>query len=208
MTKDASAIPVVRILAVLLVLGTLGAWHWWSSERQVYRPPGIIAPDEPSQVDLDPPQTFAAKGYTLVKRARFDITARLLRKERYRVDAEAGLAPFDLGVGWGPLSDSAILDQLEFTQMGRFFYWNPKRADFPLPPQTTITHLAQIHVIPATAEIAARLSSLRPGQLVSAHGFLVDVRGPRGFAWNTSLRRDDTGGGACEILWAEAIESD
>jgi hypothetical protein len=34
------------------------------------------------------------------------------------------------------------------------------------------------------------------------------VRGPGGFAWNTSLRRDDTGGGACEILWAEAIESD
>jgi len=37
---------------------------------------------------------------------------------------------------------------------------------------------------------------------------LVDVRGPSGFVWNTSLRRDDTGGGACEILWAEAIESD
>jgi hypothetical protein len=34
------------------------------------------------------------------------------------------------------------------------------------------------------------------------------VRGPGGFTWNTSLRRDDTGGGACEILWAEAIESD
>lgn len=199
---------MARVLAVLLVLGTLGAWHWWSSERQVHRPPGIVAPDEPIQVDLDPPQAFDANGYTLIKRARFDISARLLRKERYRIDAEAGLAPFDLGVGWGPLSDSAILDQLEFTQMGRFFYWNPKRADFPLTPQTAITHLAQIHVIPANADVAARLSSLRPGQVVSAHGFLVDVRGPRGFAWNTSLRRDDTGGGACEILWAEAIESD
>jgi hypothetical protein len=192
----------------LLVLAVLGGWHWWSSEREVQRPPGIIAPDEPAQVALDPPQTFAAKGYTLVKRARFDITARLLRKERYRIDAEAGLAPFDLGVGWGPLSDSSILDQLEFTQMGRFFYWNPKRADFPLSPQTAITHLAQIHVIPASPAIATKLSTLRPGQIVSAHGFLVDVRGPHGFAWNTSLRRDDTGAGACEILWAEAIESD
>jgi hypothetical protein len=199
---------LTRILAVLLVLATLGGWHWWTSERHVHRPPGIVAPDEPVQVDLDPPQTFVANGYTLVKRARFDITARLLRKERYRIDAEAGLAPFDLGVGWGPLSDSEILDQLEFTQMGRFFYWNPKRADFPLSPQMAITHLAQIHVIPASADIAGRLSTLRPGQVVSAHGFLVDVRGPGGFAWNTSLRRDDTGDGACEILWAEAIESD
>ena len=123
---------MTRVLAVLLLLATLGGWHWWTSERQVHRPPGIVAPDEPVQVDLDPPQTFAANGYTMVKRARFDITARLLRKERYRIDAEAGLAPFDLGVGWGPLSDSEILDQLEFSQMGRFFYWNPKRADFPL----------------------------------------------------------------------------
>ena len=197
-----------RVLAILLVLGTLGAWHWWSSEREVHRPPGVVAPDEPVQVELDPPQIFQAKGYTLVKRARFDITARLLRKERYRVDAEAGLAPFDLGVGWGPLSDSAILDQLEFSQMGRFFYWSPKRADFPLTAQTAITHLAQIHVIPASATVAARLSELRPGQVVSAHGYLVDVRGQHGFAWNTSLRRDDTGGGACEILWAETIASD
>jgi len=196
------------ILAVLLVLGMLGGWRWWTSERQVHRPPGIVAPDDPVQVDIDPPQTFVANGYMLVKRARFDITARLLRKERYRIDAEAGLAPFDLGVGWGPLSDSAILDQLEFTQMGRFFYWNPKRADFPLSQQIAITHLAQIHVIPASAIVAARLSELRPGQIVAAHGFLVDVRGPGGFTWNTSLRRDDTGGGACEILWAEAIESD
>jgi len=199
---------LARVLAILLVLGTLGAWHWWSSERPVHRPPGILAPEEPAQVNLDPPQPFEAKGYTLIKRARFDITARLLRKERYRVDAEAALAPFDLGVGWGPLSDSAILDQLEFSQMGRFFYWTPKGADFPLTPQVAITHLAQIHVIPASANVSTRLSDLRPGQVVSAHGYLVDVRGPKGFVWNTSLRRDDTGGGACEILWAEAIESD
>ncbi|MGH8850191.1 MAG: hypothetical protein ACREYD_04265 [Casimicrobiaceae bacterium] len=197
-----------RFLAILLALAALGGWHWWSSERPVQRPPGIVAPDEPVQVALDPPQTFDAKGYTFVKRARFDITARLLRKERYRVDAEAALAPYDLGVGWGPLSDSAILDQLEFTQMGRFFYWNPKRGDFPLPRQTTITHLAQIHVIPANADVAARLARLRPGQLVSAQGYLVDVRGPRGFSWNTSLRRDDTGDGACEILWAEVLATD
>ena len=87
----------------------------------MHRPPGIVAPDEPVQVDLDPPQTFVFNGYTLVKRARFDITARLLRKERYRIDAEAGLAPFDLGVGWGPLSDSEILDQLEFSADGPLF---------------------------------------------------------------------------------------
>ena len=196
------------LLLVAAALCLAGGWHWWTSERAVSRPPGIIAPDEPRQVDIQPPQTFSAKGYTFSKRARFDITARLLHKERYRVDAEAGLAPVDLGVGWGPLSDSAILDQLEFSQMGRWFYWNPKRGDFPLPRQVLIEHLAQMHMIPATHEIEKKLDGLRPGQLVSVHGFLVDVRGPDGFVWNTSLSRSDTGDGSCEIVWVESLERD
>jgi hypothetical protein len=195
-------------LAVVIILCLAGGWHWWTSERAIQRPPGIIAPDEPRQVDLEKLETFTAKGYTFDKRARFEITARLLRKQRYRVDAEAGLAPVDLGVGWGPLSDSAVLDQLEFTQMGRWFYWNPKRGDFPLPRQALIEHLAQMHMIPATPEIKKRLDRLRPGQLVTVSGFLVDVRGPNGFVWNTSLSRSDTGDGACEIVWVESLESD
>jgi hypothetical protein len=194
------------LVALILILA--GGWHWWTGERAVHHPPGVIAPDEPRQVDFNPPETFSAKGYTFAKRARFDLTARLLHKERYRVDAEAGLAPVDLGVGWGPLSDSAVLDQLEFSQMGRWFYWNPKRGDFALPREVMITHLAQMHMIPATREIEAQLDRLRPGQLVSVRGFLVDVRGPNGFVWNTSLSRSDTGDGSCEVVWVEALQTD
>ncbi len=36
-------------------------------------------------------------------------------------------------------------------------------------------------------------------------GYLVDVRGPNGFRWNTSLSRNDTGDGACEIMWIESL---
>ncbi len=145
------------------------------------------------------------RGYTFVKRAKYDITARLLRKEIYHLDGGAGLAPVDLGVGWGPLSDSALLDGLEFSQMGRFFYWQPRKADFPLPIPMLISHMAQMHMIPATTDLEAKLKRLRPGQIVTASGYLVDVRGPGGFAWNTSLSRTDTGSGACELFWVEAL---
>jgi hypothetical protein len=198
---------VSRFILIALLLGALGGWHWWTTERPVHRPPGIVAPDEPQQVDLDPPETFAAKGYQFTARARFVITARLLRKEIYRIDGGAGLAPVDLGVGWGPLSDSAILDQLDFSQMGRFFYWQPKSGRFPLPAEMLITHMAQMHMIPSTKAIEDRLRSLRPGQLVTATGYLVDVRGPNGFTWSTSMTRTDTGAGACEIVWVEALDA-
>jgi len=197
-----------RLLIIGALLAAWGSWHWWTSERAVERPPGVIAPDEPVQVDLDPPPRFDAKGYTFIERAKYEITARVLRKEVYRLDGGAGLAPVDLGVGWGPLSDSAVIDQLQFSQMGRFFYWQPRSAKFPLPAATLISHLAQMHMIPATEAIDAKLRRVRPGQIVTASGYLVDIRNASGFVWNTSLSRTDTGDGACEILWVEALSTD
>jgi hypothetical protein len=197
----------MRYLWLLLVPGLLGGWNWWTSERPVSRPAGILVSAEPLQRDLDPPPKFDALGHTFVARARYDITARVLRKEIYRLDGGASLAPVDLGVGWGPLSDTRVIDQLEFSQMGRFLYWRPKRAgDFPVPVQMLVTHAAQMHLVPASAELERRLKKLRPGQLVTISGYLVDVSGPGGFTWNTSLTRTDTGNGACELVWVEALE--
>jgi hypothetical protein len=47
---------------------------------------------------------------------------------------------------------------------------------------------------------------MRPGQIATIGGYLVDVRGPGGFLWNTSLTRTDTGEGACEIVWVDTLE--
>jgi hypothetical protein len=193
---------------VLLFVAFLGGANWWLYERSVSRPAGVLVAAEPVQQDLDHAPEFADRGYRFVQRARYDITARVLRREMYRVDGGAALAPVDLAVGWGPLSDSRIVDQLEFSQMGRFFYWKPKDfATFPLSPETLITHGAQMHLIPATKDIDRRIRKLRPGQVATIGGYLVDVRGPGGFYWNTSLTRKDTGDGACEIVWVETVEA-
>jgi hypothetical protein len=40
---------------------------------------------------------------------------------------------------------------------------------------------------------------------VRLEGDLVDVYGPDGFVWKTSLTRTDTGPGACETLYIRAI---
>jgi hypothetical protein len=196
----------MRWLLALTVLGLLGGWHWWTTEREVSRAPGILVTDEPVQTDLDPPRPFDARGYTFVRRARYDITARVLRKEIYRLDGGAGIAPVDLAVGWGPVSDTRIIDDLDFSQMGRFLYWRPKAGvSLPIPAAMLVSHAAQMHLVPATDDIDARMRKLRPGQLVSVHGYLVDVRGPGEFRWNTSLSRNDTGDGACEIVWVESL---
>ncbi len=192
---------------LLVIAAMLGGVHWWIYERTETRPPGVLISEEPRQQDLDPPPSFDHRGYRFAKRARYDITARVLRKEIYRTDGAASLAPVDLAVGWGPLSDTRIVDRLEFSQMGRFFYWKPKDfATFPLGPEALITNGAQMHLIPSTKELDGRIRRLRPGQIAIIGGYLVDVRGTGGFTWNTSLTRTDTGDGACEIVWVETLE--
>jgi len=191
---------------VALVIALVGAWHWWNYERPASHPPGVIAAQTPQQVDLDPSPSFEFKSRTLIKRARYELTVRVLRKEIYRMDDAAALAPVDLAVGWGRMSDSATLDQLSIAQMGRFFYWQPRNgATFSVPREVLITEAAQIHAIPATPAIERAVRRLRPGQVVSLSGYLVDVRGAGGFTWRTSLTRTDTDNGACEIMWIEAL---
>src|SRR5881394_608424 len=105
---------------ILLFAALLGGANWWLYERSVARPAGVLVAAEPEQRDYDPAPEFTERGYRFIQRARYDIAARVLRREIYRVDGGATLAPVDLAVGWGPLSDSRIVDQLEFSQMGRF----------------------------------------------------------------------------------------
>jgi hypothetical protein len=42
---------------------------------------------------------------------------------------------------------------------------------------------------------------------VELSGWLVDAAGPEHFTWRSSRRRDDTGNGACELIYVEKIHT-
>jgi hypothetical protein len=37
-------------------------------------------------------------------------------------------------------------------------------------------------------------------------GYLVEITTTEGWRWKSSLKRDDTGGGSCELFWVEQLE--
>jgi hypothetical protein len=47
---------------------------------------------------------------------------------------------------------------------------------------------------------------VRQGQVVNLRGLLVDVLGPDG-GWNTSMTREDSGPGGCEIILVGAVST-
>jgi hypothetical protein len=187
----------------VLLICALGAYLAWR-DQPITHPPGILAPTVPLQRPLDAPApVFRQDRYEIKALAEFALEARVLAKTRYRFDAGARLSPVDLALGWGPMSDSAVLEQIDIRQRGRFYYW--RTAAFPIPRRDIETHSANMHLIPASPAIADRLKSIRPGHLVSLSGYLVEVRRDDGWQWRSSLTREDTGTGACELIWVETL---
>jgi hypothetical protein len=200
--EDAGAVTretwklLIALAAIAFAVGSM------LSKRPVERPPGVLAPHDPRQQSVDAPTPLELHGYVLEPRARFEVEARVLSAERYRWDAGASLAPLDLALGWGPMSDSSVLSRFRVTQGARYYTLYPKEGAPEL--DEALRHSANMHLIPADAAVARVLDSARKGHVVTLRGRLVDAARPDGFTWRTSLSRDDTGAGACELFLVEA----
>jgi len=167
------------------------------------RPPGVLAPDEPWQQLTERP-AFDFGAYRLTPLADYDIEARVISVEKYRTDQGARLSPIDFAVGWGPMSDSAVLEHFRISQGGRFFTISPDEQAIDL--RTALVSASNMHLIPATAALSDELERVRPGHVVRLQGQLVSALGPNNFTWNSSLKRTDTGNGACELFYVESLE--
>lgn len=180
------------------------AYSWWS-QRPLHNGPGVIAPRAPQQQSLSDAPTFDVNGYRLTPLAEYDIEARLLAREHYRLGREADLSPMDFGVGWGRMSDEAVLEQIDLSQSNRFMNWRVEQ--FPIPQREIETSAANMHLIPADKNIERQLDKMRVGQVVHLRGRLVRVDAPDGWRWISSLSREDTGAGACELFWVERADA-
>lgn len=187
------------LFALLLCLGG----YWWGG-RAVPRADGVIAPDDPAQTNFTTPQaSIAFKDATLHPLATFALTARVLSRENYHVDAESNLSPTDLAFGWGRMSDSAVLRHIDISQGGRFYYWRARTL--PIPEREIETHSANMHILPANPLVAHELKRVRAGDVVTLAGLLVEADKPGDWHWRSSLTRDDTGDGACEVVYVETL---
>lgn len=189
----------------LLLLAVL-AWFAWTSwsERPIQHQAGVLVAAAPIQVNLSRIDQFQHEEFLISRRARFEIRARVLSKKRYRFGTEAELSPVDLALGWGPMSNEQVLGQLDISQANRWYYFRYEQTP-PIPPADMILNSSNMHMIPADRYTAKQLKGLRRGAVISIRGYLVDVDRDDGWQWRTSMRRDDTGAGACEIVWVEQL---
>ena len=71
----------------------------------------------------------------------------------------------------------------------------------------TIRHAANTHMIPEDDRIRDKIAKLRKGSLVKMIGYLVEATNPRSATpWRSSLTREDSGDGACEIFYVRSLQ--
>lgn len=186
------------LLALLVALAWYGA-----GSRPVHRAPGVLVPAAPQQARLDgeAPSLPAQRDATLKPLARFAASARVLSRADYRWDEMARLVPTDLALGWGRMSDSAVLDRVDITQSGRFYFWQVR--EFPIPEREVISSSANMHLIAADDGVRREIARTRVGDVVDFDGYLVEIDWRNGAKAVSSLTREDSGAGACEIVWVE-----
>ena len=190
--------------AIALSLLVWGAYQK-EFKGEVQHPPGVVAPHNPEQTPtLKEPFAFPGGHYTIEPLADFSLQARVLSRENYLLGRDSDLSPIDVAFGWGPMSDTVVIKQLTISQSGRFYFWRYEGTP-PIPHQDIITHSANMHLVPANHEIRAKMKKIRPGQVVSLKGYLVAIKAPDGFTWVSSLTREDSGAGACEVIWVTAL---
>jgi hypothetical protein len=187
----------------VIAAGLYGAYNYLSS-RPLDWPAGVLVEDDPKQIEFEGGEPIDRSGFQLLPRARFSAQVRVLRHERYRRDELADVVPIDFAVGWGPMSDSAVIEQLDISQSNRFYYWQYDDQP-PIEERDIIIHSANWHLVPASDSVSDKLSDVRDGEIVELAGKLIDIKNAAGQVMHTSLRRDDSGAGACEIILVEQV---
>jgi hypothetical protein len=65
-----------------------------------------------------------------------------------------------------------------------------------------------MHIIPGNDLVEIRLKRVKMGEIINIKGYLVKVAAPDGRTYTSSLSREDTGAGACEIILVADLWTD
>lgn len=167
---------------------------------------------EPDQIDLDGDEyveiSINKGNLEVYLAAEYSIHARVIRTKKYRWGWSGEIAPIDAVLAWGKLTDPETDDDISYSQRHRWYYFKPD-SDCPLSTKYIYQHSANCHLIGDNDNIQKAIKTLANDDLIVIEGYLVKIKGThkkRTVHWNSSLRRTDTGDGACEIIYITSLQ--
>ncbi len=170
-----------------------------------FNPLEFWLPIPPHKKQLLKIQIGIKDNYNFVPIANFQAKAKVLSISSYNYDEMSEFSPVDIALGWGRMSDQKIIDQIDIKQQHRWYVWQTDH--FPIPRKEIEKNSCNIHIIPANEILKTKLMNVLRGNIIQLNGKLVNVNKiGETWIWKSSTRRNDTGSGACEILWVDEIK--
>ena len=197
-------IPMQYKVGIILIL--LGILYYSFSVKEVKRNDGVFVTEIPEQIILENPIKIEINpDYTVYEVAKYNVSARVLRIEDYNNDRASDLSKMDFALGWQQMSSNELLNTLEITQSNRFYFWRTEEANYPR--HIIETQSANTHIIAANADVLQQLKNVKKNNIIRLEGYLINAESVKDdWRWRTSETRNDTGNGACEILYVEKVE--
>ena len=209
--------PIVLLIISILLFASIRHFTGFTrSTSEAFVGGEMALSHEPVQSLLSAPELAASITlehadmiWQMFPQAEYRIAARVLQSTRYD-DWQAVFTPIDLALGWGKIGEPPIDKWIDWQQSERWYYYRLHRrlGKTPFPRDYVVQHSANVHVIPANANIAAGLQYLQVNDLVFMEGMLVNVEVNNGYTvrkYSTSLTRADKGDASCEIMYVERL---
>jgi hypothetical protein len=163
--------------------------------------------DVPLQSDIgNRIQAMTLGEATITPLAGFSLQARVLGRENYRLDAGAEFSPLDLALGWGPMAEPGMAEKLNVSQSSRWYRYSWSGDGPAIPLSEIISHSANMHMVPGSNAVAESLKQVSENDVVEISGWLIRIEKNNGWRWQSSLSREDSGDGGCELVYVCAIE--
>lgn len=163
----------------------------------------VLLNSQPIQENLDIQTVFQYKNdFTISKKAKYQVEAVVLSKEKYYMGVSADLIPYDIVLGWDKMTDNNILKNISITQSGRWYMYKYENVSGELIKNNS----ANTHIISANEDIEKKIEMVKEGDKIVLEGYLVDVDYSKNndyWSLKSSMSRTDTGAGACEIFFVE-----
>jgi hypothetical protein len=204
-----------RLLVILAILAALivGFLFYKSSTDATWLP----ADGTPIDIMQDPvqiadtstilPQIVIHGSHYFAKvQASYTLRGMLVSKHKYPTGPMDEVARYDYAIIWGKVPD--WLQYVKFTQSLRYCLYNYQLST-PVDAAYLSLHMSNNHLVVPNKNIYNALATAHKGDLIEIDGYLVNIlanlkrRGTTN--WNTSLTREDTGNGACEVLYVKKL---
>ena len=200
---------------VIAIAVLVGGYAWYTINHVGYRNSieGLVPPTQ-SETFGGVQKVVGGYNIDITFKYTYSLDALVVSTKEYDGSGVADkLSPVDLGLAWGDVAAKNRQVDFHWEQRNRWIYWQLDSYSDLMSvggEEAIERQVSNNHIIPATNDIKKQVLKIRRGDRVRLEGYLVDVSGQNDkgawIEWDSSVTREDTGDGACEVFYVTKVE--